>query len=183
MTDQEIKLRIAGVTPESVVDGPGLRAVVFFQGCPHHCPGCHNPETWDPAGGKLLSVQEVWSLLRYNPLLSGITLSGGEPLAQPEGALAIARKVRAVQGNLMIYTGYTWEELLEMASPSISELISLTDLLVDGPFLLAEKDEHLAFRGSRNQRIINVQASLGKARPVLWASKGGTGDALGTAGS
>ncbi|NLY90972.1 MAG: anaerobic ribonucleoside-triphosphate reductase activating protein [Firmicutes bacterium] len=182
MTDFETMIRIAGITPESVVDGPGLRAVVFFQGCPHHCPGCHNPETWDPQGGKVLSVEEVWRLIRYNPLLSGITLSGGEPLAQPEGALALARKVRAVQGNLMIYTGYTWEELGRLNSPLITELIGMTDLLVDGPFLLAERDERLPFRGSRNQRIIDVQASLGKQVPVLWTPTGGAGDALGTAG-
>lgn len=182
LTDQETMIRVAGITPESVVDGPGLRAVVFFQGCPHHCPGCHNPETWDPQGGKLLTVEEVWRLIRYNPLLSGITLSGGEPLAQPEGALALARKVRAAGGNLMIYTGYTWEEICRFDSPVMTELLGMTALLVDGPFLLAEKDERLLFRGSRNQRIIDVQASLGKPAPVLWTPKGGNGDVLGMSG-
>lgn len=182
MTDDEIRIRIAGVTPESVVDGPGLRAVVFFQGCPHHCPGCHNPKTWDPHGGQGLTVDEVWQLLRYNPLLSGITLSGGEPLAQPEAALALTRKARAAQGNVMIYTGYTWEEIPRLGSPTINELLKLADLLVDGPFRLAERDERLLFRGSRNQRIIDVQASLGKQRPVLWAPNGGLKHGLASTG-
>ena len=79
MSNYSVFVRIAGVIPESVVDGPGLRAVVFFQGCPHHCPGCHNPETWDPQGGERLSLDEVWRRLRYHPLLSGVTFSGGEP--------------------------------------------------------------------------------------------------------
>ncbi|NLM36638.1 MAG: anaerobic ribonucleoside-triphosphate reductase activating protein [Firmicutes bacterium] len=182
MTEGELSIQIAGVVPESVVDGPGLRAVVFFQGCPHHCRGCHNPETWDPRGGQRLSVDEVWRLLRYNPLLSGITLSGGEPLAQPEGALALARKARAAQGNVMIYTGYTWEEILGMPSPVIHELLEVTALLVDGPYLEAEKDHRLPFRGSRNQRLIDVQASLGKERPVLWAPSGGIKHDLATGG-
>ncbi|NLW60666.1 MAG: anaerobic ribonucleoside-triphosphate reductase activating protein [Firmicutes bacterium] len=182
MPDGRLSIQIAGVTPESVVDGPGLRAVVFFQGCPHRCPGCHNPETWDPQGGQRLTVDEVWRRLRYNPLLSGITLSGGEPLAQPEGALALARRARAARGNVVIYTGYNWEEIARMHTPVITELLKVTDLLVDGPFLLAEKDESLPFRGSRNQRIIDVQASLGKPRPVLWVPNGGLKHGLGNTG-
>ncbi len=161
-------IRIAGVIPESVVDGPGLRGVVFFQGCPHHCAGCHNPETWKPEGGTLLSIDEVWSMLRYNQLLSGITLSGGEPLAQPAGALALAKKVKEAGGNLLLYTGYQWEKLTLFKSPEIKELLGLTTLLIDGPFKIEEKADHLLFRGSRNQRIIDVQSSLGRKNPVLW---------------
>jgi anaerobic ribonucleoside-triphosphate reductase activating protein len=182
MTDYELGIRISGVSPESVVDGPGLRAVVFFQGCPHQCPGCHNPATWDFRGGTGLSVAEVWALLNYNPLLSGITLSGGEPLNQPEAALALARKTKDAQGNVMIYTGYTWEELCLFTSPVVAELLGLTDLLVDGPFILAEKADQLLFRGSRNQRIIDVKASLGKKTPVLWEQNGGPNHGLAAAG-
>ncbi|NLC52752.1 MAG: anaerobic ribonucleoside-triphosphate reductase activating protein [Firmicutes bacterium] len=182
MAAEELSIQIAGIIPESIVDGPGLRAVVFFQGCPHRCPGCHNQETWDPQGGQRLLVDEVWRRLRYNPLLSGITLSGGEPLVQPEGALALARKARTVQGNVMIYTGYTWEEISRMNSPVIAELLKMTALLVDGPFLIGEKDDALPFRGSRNQRIIDVQASLGKQSPVLWAQNGGINHGLATTG-
>ena len=153
MSNCQSLLQIAGVVSESVVDGPGIRAVVFFQGCPHHCPGCHNPETWDPTGGEVLSLDEVWRRLNYHPLLSGVTLSGGEPLAQPQGALALAKKVRAAGGDFMIYTGYTWEEILNFSSPEIKELLALTALLVDGPFLLAQKKPNLLFRGSENQKI------------------------------
>jgi anaerobic ribonucleoside-triphosphate reductase activating protein len=183
MTDHDLSIRISGALPESVVDGPGLRAVVFFQGCPHHCPGCHNPETWDFQGGTGLSVAEVWALLNYNPLLSGITLSGGEPLAQPEAALALARKTKEARGNVMIYTGYTWEELRLLTVPVLVELLDLTDLLVDGPFILAEKADHLPFRGSYNQRIIDVKVSLGRETPVLWEQNGGSSYGLATAGS
>ena len=175
-------VRIAGVVPESVVDGPGLRAVVFFQGCPHHCPGCHNPETWDPQGGEGVSPDEVWRRLHYHPLLSGVTFSGGEPLAQPAGALALAKKVRAAGGNLMIYTGYTWEEILTFTSPEIKELLTLTALLVDGPFLLAQKEPKLLFRGSANQRIIDVPSSLAQQKVVLWQEKGGGRDGLAITG-
>ena len=110
------KMRIAGIVKESVVDGPGLRAVVFFQGCPHQCPGCHNPETWDPNGGYEATAEEIWAALGYdeNPLLSGITLTGGEPLLQPAAALALARMARARGSNVLLYTGYTWEEILSL---------------------------------------------------------------------
>jgi|SRR5690554_2149047 len=169
--DKVEKVRIAGVTKESVVDGPGLRAVVFFQGCPHRCPGCHNPETWDPKGGSLVSVKEVWKYLEYNPLLSGLTLSGGEPLLQPAGALALAGMTRAHGGNVVLFTGYKWEEITGFATGETKELLRLVELLIDGPFRLEQKED-MAFRGSRNQRLIDVQASLKKGRPVLWPGSG-----------
>jgi len=163
------KMRIAGIVKESVVDGPGLRAVVFFQGCPHRCPGCHNPETWDPNGGYTASVAEVWAAMRYseNPLLSGITLSGGEPLLQPAAALVLAKTTRAHGGNVLLYTGYTWEEIVAFDSETVGELLTYLELVIDGPFRLEEKEEGMAFRGSRNQRIIQVRASLEKGEPVL----------------
>ncbi len=168
------KIRIAGVVKESVVDGPGLRAVVFFQGCPHRCPGCHNPQTWDDEGGYLLSLEEVWSSLAYHPLLAGITLSGGEPLLQPAAARALAGMARARGGNVVLYTGYRWEEITGFATGEIRELLCLVDLLIDGPFLLEEKAE-LPFRGSRNQRVIDVQASLKTGRVTLWPGPGSGG--------
>lgn len=166
MSDREI--RIAGVVRESVVDGPGLRAVVFFQGCPHRCPGCHNPETWDFNGGTIKATDEIWDLLRYTPLLSGITLSGGEPFLQPAGALALAEKTRSVGGNIVIYTGYLWEELLARPEPEVQRLLDITFLIVDGPFKQEEKEAGLVFRGSRNQRLIDVQRSLRDGKAVLW---------------
>lgn len=171
------KVRIAGIVKESVVDGPGLRAVVFFQGCPHHCPGCHNPETWDPHGGYETTPAEVWEALGYdcNPLLAGITLTGGEPLLQPEAALALARMTRARGGNVILYTGYTWEEVLAFPSVTVKELLNHLELLVDGPFRKDEKEAGLVFRGSRNQRIIKVQPSLACGEIVLWDSAGRRG--------
>jgi anaerobic ribonucleoside-triphosphate reductase activating protein len=168
------KIRIAGIVKESVVDGPGLRAVVFFQGCPHRCPGCHNPETWDPNGGYEATPAEIWADLGYeqNPLLSGITLTGGEPLLQPAAALALALMTRARSGNVMLYTGYTWEEVMTFPSETVRELLHHLELMVDGPFLEAEKEEGLVFRGSRNQRIIKVQPSLANGEIVLWHNAG-----------
>ena len=172
------KMRIAGIVKESVVDGPGLRAVVVFQGCPHQCPGCHNPETWDPNGGYEATAEEIWAALGYdeNPLLSGITLTGGEPLLQPAAALALARMARARGGNVLLYTGYTWEEILSLPSGTVKELLTHLELVVDGPFRQDEKEEGLVFRGSRNQRIIKVQPSLARGEIVLWDKARGEGE-------
>ncbi len=169
-------LRVAGIIKESVVDGPGLRLVVFAQGCPHRCPGCHNPHTWDPAGGTPVEVEEVLAMVKKNPLLKGITLSGGEPFAQA-GALAhLARQVRALGRDVITYTGYTWERLLELAQRdgAVKELLELSDYIVDGPYIKEKRDPALPFRGSSNQRIIDVPASLTCGRVVI-ASWGRTG--------
>lgn len=176
-------IRLAGVESESVVDGPGLRGVVFFQGCPHHCPGCHNPETWSLDGGSLKSVDEVWRMLRYNPLLSGITISGGEPLLQPAGVLALAQKTREAGGNVMIYTGFVWEEIMKWNSQIIKDLLQETFLLIDGPFQEEKKDPTMLFRGSRNQRLIDVQASLAEGELVIWRKEGGMENRLDETGS
>lgn len=164
-------LRIAGLVKESVVDGPGLRGVVFFQGCPHQCDGCHNPETWDPAGGALYTEEEVWRMLEYHPLLSGITLSGGEPFFQPKGALGLAERTRRAGGDLIIYTGYLWEELMAKEDPLIRRILDLTFLLVDGPYKKEEKETRPTFRGSRNQRLIDAQESLSTGKVVLWKNQ------------
>ena len=175
--NKQEKARIAGIVKESVVDGPGLRAVVFFQGCPHRCPGCHNPETWDPDGGYETTPVEIWAALQYdhNPLLSGITLTGGEPLLQPAIALALARMARARGGNVLLYTGYTWEEIIASPSETVRELLTHLELVVDGPFRQDEKEDGLVFRGSRNQRIIIVQPSLASGEIVLWQHAGKEG--------
>lgn len=169
--EQDGLIRLAGVDPESVVDGPGLRGVVFFQGCIHHCPGCHNPETWSFEGGALKTPDQVWQMLHYNPLLTGITISGGEPLLQSGAALVLAEKTREAGGNVVVYTGFLWEEILKTDSRTIKDLLELTWLLVDGPYKESEKAPELKFRGSRNQRIIDVQASCKKGEAVLWQGK------------
>lgn len=153
------KLRIAGVVRESVVDGPGLRYVVFAQGCPHRCPGCHNPETWDPAGGYEILLEELVADIILNPLLAGVTFSGGEPFLQAASFAALGVVLREKGFNIVTYTGYTFEELLRMPDEGVQDLLAATDILIDGPFLLAERDLTIPFRGSRNQRIINVHAS------------------------
>lgn len=152
-------LRLAGVVPESIVDGPGLRLTIFTQGCPHHCPGCHNPETHDPACGTEQTLASIMEDYQANPLLSGITFSGGEPFLQPAPLVKLGKMVHALGGNVITYTGYTLEKLLELA-PEASEMAALlaeTDILVDGPFERKLASLEVPFRGSANQRLIPRQ--------------------------
>ena len=152
-------LRIAGCISDSIVDGPGLRYTVFVQGCPHHCPGCHNPETHPFEGGYLADVEEIVRQVGEDPLLSGVTFSGGEPFCQAAALVALGRRIRALGKNIVIYSGYTFEELLQMGKkdPAVLALLQLADLLVDGPYLADERDLSLPFRGSRNQRLIDLK--------------------------
>ena len=150
------ELRIAGIAPESVVDGEGIRYVVFVQGCPHRCPGCHNPETHPFDGGRVADIQELFEEIRENPLLKGVTFSGGEPFCQPKPLAELARLVHGIGKDVTTYTGYLYEELLNMQDPDVANLLAQTDTLIDGPFILAERDLTLPFRGSRNQRIIQL---------------------------
>ena len=165
-----MQIRLAGIVKESVVDGPGIRMVVFVQGCPHHCPGCHNENTQDPFGGYLSTVQEVINQLPSNPLVTGMTFSGGEPFMQA-GALAVIGKA-AKQRNLSVftYTGFVFETLLEQSrnNPDIAALLAISDVLIDGPFLLKQRDISLAFRGSGNQRLLDVPTSLRQGKAVEW---------------
>lgn len=152
-------LRINGIIQESIVDGPGIRYVIFVQGCPHHCPGCHNPQTHDFEGGTDADTEEILSEIRENPLLRGVTFSGGEPFCQPSVLARMARTVHAEGLDVVTYTGYLYEQLEEMAArdKEIENLLKETDILIDGPFLIAERDLSLLFRGSRNQRILNLK--------------------------
>lgn len=155
-----MKLRIAGYTEESVVDGPGIRFVIYAQGCPHRCTGCHNPETWDFNGGEEITAEEILSLIRGTQLLQGVTLSGGEPFAQAEVLAAFAKQVKVMGLDIVTYTGYTFEELLEMSKDAqgIKLLLERSDFLVDGPYLASERDLSISYRGSRNQRFLDVAA-------------------------
>lgn len=161
-------MRIANTISDSIVDGPGLRFTVFTQGCPHHCPGCHNPETHDPAGGRAVPVEELAAQMAQNPLLDGLTLSGGDPFLQAADCAALARRARARGLNVWTYTGYTYEQLLAEADPDRLDLLEATDVLVDGPFVQALKSYDALFRGSTNQRLIDVAASRRTGRVVLW---------------
>lgn len=162
-------IRIAGITRESVVDGPGLRFVIFAQGCPHRCAGCHNPETWDFEGGREVEEEELLKLIRESKLIRGVTFSGGEPFAQAKGFASLAGRIKEMGLDLVTYTGYTFEEILAKSKEDrdTERLLKLTDLLVDGPYLSHERDLTLPFRGSRNQRLILVPASLAAGRVVL----------------
>ncbi|MDR1409789.1 MAG: anaerobic ribonucleoside-triphosphate reductase activating protein [Oscillospiraceae bacterium] len=164
-------LRLAGVIRDSIVDGPGWRFVIFAQGCPHRCPGCHNPETHDAAGGYDAAPEMLLAEIRKNPLLHGITLSGGEPFAQAQAFADLARTVRALGLDVFVYSGYTFEELLAGADAQNGWLALLreSDTLVDGQYLAAERSLNLLFRGSKNQRLIDVKASLAAGRAVEMA--------------
>ena len=160
-------LNLSGIVSDSIVDGPGIRTTVFSQGCPHHCPGCHNPETWSFGTGTQIPVEAVVDIVRQNPLCRGVTFSGGEPFAQPEAFAKLARLLKQQGYEVASYSGYTFEELFS-GTDAQKELLSAIDILIDGPFLLAEKSLEIAFRGSRNQRILDAKQSLeaGKAVPT-----------------
>ena len=159
-------ISVAGVIGDSITDGPGIRMTVFVQGCPHHCEGCHNPETHPFAGGEPCSAGELLQKIDKNPLLSGVTLSGGEPFCQAAALLPLAEGVRARGLELAAYSGWTYEQLLEQGGDKAA-LLRLCHVLVDGPFVLAERSLSLRFRGSKNQRILDVQRSLREGRAVL----------------
>ena len=163
-----MRISLSGETGDSIVDGPGLRLTVFTQGCPHHCPGCHNPQTHDPEGGSWADTEDILAAAAENPLLDGITLSGGDPFLQPVPCLALAEGAHKIGLNVWTYTGYTWEALWEENAPEKIALLKETDVLVDGPFLLAERSLELRFCGSRNQRLIDVKKSLAEDKVVLW---------------
>ena len=158
-------LRIAGIENDSITDGPGLRLTIFVQGCPRACPGCHNPQTQTLEGGTLVSSGEIIEKIRSNPLLDGVTFSGGEPFLWASELLEVAQKVKKMNLNLAVYTGFLFEELEKVKGAK--ELLKLIDVLVDGPFVQEKKDYRLKFKGSTNQRIIDVQKTLLQNKVVL----------------
>lgn len=162
-------LRLFGLVTDSIVDGPGYRTSVFTQGCPHHCPGCHNPGSHPAEGGTVWTLDDITAKFTGNPLLDGITLSGGEPFWQAAGCAELARRAHARGLTVWTYTGYLYEQLLKMAEDDagVRALLDATDVLVDGPFVLAERSLELEFCGSRNQRLIdlNLTRKTGKLTP------------------
>ncbi len=155
-----MEIRIAGIETESIVDGPGYRLAVFTQGCPHDCPGCHNPQTHAFDGGTLRDTEEIIALLGKNPLVRGVTLTGGEPMMQPAPICLIAEAARAKGMNIWCYTGFTLEKLLAEGREDRMRLLRLVDVLVDGPFLSHERSLDLLYRGSKNQRLIDMPRTL-----------------------
>jgi anaerobic ribonucleoside-triphosphate reductase activating protein len=162
-----LEIRINGLVNDSIVDGPGLRFAVFTQGCFRNCPGCHNPDTHDPLGGTPDDTDRITGLLRENPLLDGLTLTGGEPFEQPAACLKLAQGAKALGLNVWAYSGYTYVERKGKSDPDIGALLALLDILVDGPFDVSRRSLELDFRGSCNQRLLDLKKS-GEGNPVLW---------------
>ena len=168
-------LELAGIVTDSIVDGPGIRTCVFCQGCPHHCPGCHNPETWDFGCGTPMDEDAILAIVRSNPLCRGVTFSGGEPFAQAEGFARLGRLLKDAGYEVASYSGYTFEQLLN-GTPAQKALLQTIDVLIDGPFLQEERSLQLTFRGSRNQRILDVPKSLASGTAVEITSGRWTGE-------
>ncbi len=167
-------LQLAGFKAESIVDGQGIRATVYFQGCPHHCPGCHNPETQDPKSGSRIPLEVLVRMISKNHGITGVTFSGGEPFLQAPAAAALASQVSSLGLNLVVYSGYTYEKLcvLGQSDASIRQLLEAAWLLIDGPYLKNKQDLNLSFRGSRNQRIIDLKKTLREGIVTKWAGSG-----------
>ena len=158
-------ISILEIVEDTTVDGPGFRTTVYCAGCPNRCPGCHNPQSWDIANGHEVDVEEILDVILADPF-ADVTFSGGDPMFQPAGFAALAKAVKERSGkNIWCYTGFLFEELLR--NPQQKELLEYIDVLVDGRFVEALKDEDLRFRGSSNQRLINVPESLNNGNVVL----------------
>jgi anaerobic ribonucleoside-triphosphate reductase activating protein len=155
-------LNIAGLVEESIVDGPGIRCAIFAQGCSFDCPGCQNPQTHEFGVGENRSVDELVEIVHRNPLVRGVTFSGGDPFFQAEGFAALAGRLKALGYETAAYTGFRWEDLMSAGTSAQKAFLSHLDILIDGPFVLALRDLDLRFRGCSSKRIIDVPKSLDK---------------------
>lgn len=162
---EETTLNIAGVVVESIVDGPGIRYTVFTQGCPFHCKGCHNPQSQPLKGGVTVKLIDLYKEIKNNPLISGVTFSGGEPFIQPKPLSIFAKILRAEGYSIWSYSGFTFDKLVE--DDNRRELLEQLDVVVDGPFVQSKATLDIDFRGSSNQRIIDVKKSLAEDKVVL----------------
>lgn len=161
-------LRIAKIIEESFVDGPGIRFVIFAQGCKNHCKNCHNPSTHDLNGGYEITIEEILSKIKANPLLSGVTFSGGEPFLQAKNFSELSQKIHKLNLNIITYTGYLFEDLVKNATPQNAwlELLKNTDILIDGPYIENQRSMELKFKGSKNQRIILTKDTLAQNKLI-----------------
>ncbi len=163
-----MKIKLAGLVADSIVDGPGFRFTVFTQGCPHHCEGCHNPQTHDFEGGRYADCDKIIEKIKQNKLTAGVTFSGGEPFCQPEPCAYLAKHLKEAGYHLMCFTGYTFEQLMEMCKKNnyVKDFLLLLDIIIDGKFILEQRSLELKYKGSRNQRTIDVQKSLRQGRVI-----------------
>lgn len=162
-------IRLASFIDESIVDGPGIRTVIFFQGCPHHCLNCHNPSSHPFDKGKLFTIEEAVKMCLDNQLARGVTISGGEPFAQIEALEQFVKLFHELRPNqdIVIFTGYTYEELLGFHNPAVFNILKETFLLIDGRYIDEKRDLTLFYRGSSNQRVIDVQKTLKAGEIIL----------------
>lgn len=166
-------IRIYGLVPDSIVDGPGLRYSIFVQGCTHHCPGCHNPESQPVDGGTLMEIRSILDDIHGNKLIQGVTFSGGEPMEQAEACADLAEVLKAKGYDIWAYTGYLFEDLMRSnVYDDRRRFLDHVDVLVDGPFIEARKTYDLEWRGSANQRLIDVPKSLASGAVVAWKKPG-----------
>lgn len=167
-----MNFRVYGYEPNSIVDGEGIRLAIFFQGCLHHCEGCQNPGSWPMYGGIKMDTEQFKKQMVSDPLLSGITLTGGEPFLQPVAALDLAKFAKSKGKSVWCYTGYMFEQIMEWED-NRKELLSYIDVLIDGRFERDKRSLELAWRGSINQRIIDVKKSLGAGCAVRYGDEKG----------
>lgn len=159
-------ISILSIVHDTMVDGPGFRTSIYCAGCRHACPGCHNPQSWDFSGGHPMSTEQIMRIIEADPY-ANVTFSGGDPMYQPEGFTELARAIRQrTSKDIWCFTGFTFETLIN--NPRHRQLLELIDVLVDGPFIKSLRDESLLFRGSSNQRLIDVPASLKAGKVVLF---------------
>lgn len=180
------EFRVFGLVSDSIVDGPGLRYGIFVQGCSHDCPGCHNPESHDPSAGEVASVDAIMDEISANKLIRGVTLSGGEPFEQAAACAEIGKRAHDLGLSVWTYTGYRYEDLRAVADglrelteqealllepKAVARLLATTDVLVDGPFVESLKSLGLQWRGSSNQRVIDMVATRDQGSVVLWSQE------------
>lgn len=158
-------MRILDIVEDTMVDGPGFRTAIYCAGCAHHCPGCHNPQSWDFAAGRDMSPDDILAVVLADPY-ANVTLTGGDPMYQAADFAELARACRAAGKTVWCFTGFLYEELL--TRPDCLALLRELDVLVDGPYVAAQRDADLLFRGSANQRLIDVPASLAAGEVQLW---------------
>ncbi len=159
-------ISVLTIIEDTMVDGPGFRTSIYCAGCRHQCEGCHNPQSWDFEGGQAMTTDEIMRIIEADPY-ANVTFSGGDPMYQPEGFAELARAIRQrTKKTIWCYTGFTFEVL--MNNPRQKALLELIDVLVDGPFIRSLRDESLLFRGSRNQRLVDVSRSLNEGKVVEW---------------
>ena len=156
-------MRVMDIVPGTSVDGPGLRTAIYFAGCTHRCPGCHNPQSWDADAGREMSIDEILEVVEYNGF--DVTFTGGDPIFQADVILPLAREIRRRGYTIWCFTGYKYEDIAE--KNEVAPLLECFEVLVDGPFVESLRDTSLVFRGSSNQRLIDIARST-VGDPVYW---------------